>query len=166
MNQFTCLLIITSLVVISPVSIAKKRCKLLLDKLHNVQTLQRNGYSSSRGASLRAREDNARDEWWQCENGSRKNSERKENKVHVDRTKPTTNKVNNRKKKTIKAGAPFETNNAIVIKSKYEGGKKQAWLKYYQQPAKCQRPKSLPEFALCNENKQVQRIAFEKQYHY
>ncbi|MFQ3337708.1 MAG: hypothetical protein ACI9VO_000473, partial [Colwellia sp.] len=32
--------------------------------------MQRKGYSLKRGESLRAKEDKARDKWWQCENSS------------------------------------------------------------------------------------------------
>ena len=47
--------------VYSPTSLAKKRCKTFQDKLHNIQTMQRKGYSLKRGESLRIKEDKARD---------------------------------------------------------------------------------------------------------
>jgi hypothetical protein len=60
--------------------------------------------------------------------------------------------------------SPFKTNKTIVIKSKYQGNKKQAWIKFYQQPSQCNRPKSLAVFASCSEDKQAQRINFEQEY--
>jgi len=147
---------------------AKKRCKPLLEKLHNIQALQRSGYSAKRGLSLRGREDKARDNWWQCENGrgkSKQHSAKKMNKNNESKTVSHNLQSKRVTSKTIIAGAPFKTNNAIVIKSKYQGDKKQAWLNYYQQPNKCLRPKSLSVFAFCSENKRTQRINFEDQYY-
>jgi len=68
------------------------------------------------------------------------------------------------KGRTLKAGTPFKTSHAIVLKSKYQGDKKRAWLAFYQQPKRCQQPKSLQVFALCSEDKQTQRISFEQKY--
>jgi len=161
MFQLKIVLIIIVCFVFSPVAAAKKRCKPLLEKLHNIQALQRSGYSAKRGLSLRGREDKARDKWWQCENGSGKTKQ----KAKTKRKRVIYNTEPKRvKSKKINAGTPFKTSNAIVIKSKYQGKKKQAWLKYYQQPNKCIRPKSLPVFAFCSENKQIQRADFEKQH--
>ena len=58
----------------------------------------------------------------------------------------------------------FNQDSAIVIKSKYQGNKKLAWLQFYQQPIKCQRPKNINMFAFCSEDKIQQRDAFEQQY--
>jgi len=58
----------------------------------------------------------------------------------------------------------FNQDSAIVIKSKYQGNKKLAWLQFYQQPIKCQRPKNINMFAFCSEDKLQQRNAFEQQY--
>ncbi len=153
--------LITALLAFSPSTLAKKRCKPLLAKLHNVQALQRNGYSVKRGASLRAREDKARADWWQCENGSKKKKAKgkksTKNSSHKSKSKSASHSQ-------IKAGTPFKTTNAILIKSKYQGKKKQAWLAFYQQPKRCQRPKSLQTFAFCSENKQKQRMVFEQSY--
>ncbi len=159
MLQLKCLLLLAMLLLISPPLLAKKRCKALLEKLHNVQALQRNGYSSKQGNSLRVREDKARDKWWQCEKGHTKQKKKSGNK----KSSTTINKKKTKSKK-IKAGTPFKTQNAIVIQSKYQGNKKHAWLKFYQQPKRCQRPKSLSEFAFCSEDKQAQRLNFEKSY--
>lgn len=157
------LLLLIILIVSSPESFAKKRCKALLDKLHNVQALQRSSYSAKRGVSLRNKEDKAREKWWQCETGKVKKTKKKKKK------KPSNSSSNNQKLtelKTveIKAGIPFQTTQSIAIKEKYLGKKRQAWLKFYQQPKQCQRPKTLSGFAFCSENKQTQRSNFEKQY--
>lgn len=148
-------------------AVAKKRCKPLLEKLHNIQAMQRNSYSAKRGLSLRGREDKARDNWWQCEKGRGKaNGKAKQKKKQMSSSKRVSYNTQSKrtKRKTINAGTPFKTSHAIVIKSKYQGNKKQAWLKYYQQPNKCLRPKNLPEFAFCSENKRTQRADFESQY--
>ena len=165
MLQHTLVLAFITCIVFSPVAVAKQRCKPLLEKLHHVQALQRNGYSSKRGTSLREREDKARNNWWQCENGGGKAKKKKKKKYRSEsKTANYNSQANNKKRKTIKAGTPFKTSHAIVIKSKYQGEKKQAWLNYYQQPTKCIRPKNLSEFAFCSENKQTQRVDFEQRY--
>ncbi len=163
MYKFKFVLIISVCFVFSPTAASKKRCKPLLEKLHNIQALQRSGYSAKRGASLRGREDKARERWWQCENGRGKIKKETKNKKVSEKANYQA-KTKSVKSKKIQAGTPFKTSNAIVIKSKYQGNKKQAWLKYYQQPSKCVLPKSLSVFAFCSENKQIQRTDFEKQY--
>jgi len=153
------------LLLLAPISEAKKRCKPLLEKLHNIQAMQRNSYSSKRGISLRAREDKARDKWWQCETGrSKKTSNKNKKKSKSTSYQAKETKSKSVKGKKLKAGTPFKTNNAVVIKSKYQGGKKQAWLAFYQQPTRCHRPKNLSMFALCSEDKQKQRKSFEVKY--
>lgn len=160
MHLIKSVILISSLLFFLPVSEAKKRCKPLLEKLHNVQAMQRNGYSAKRGVSLRAKEDKARDKWWQCEKDLGGKTKKKK------KGKSTKNSATDKryKAKKISAGTPFKTKNAIVIKSKYQGSKKQAWIKFYQQPAQCNRPKSLAVFASCSEDKQAQRINFEQEY--
>ena len=160
MHLIKSVILISALLLFIPESEAKKRCKPLLEKLHNVQAMQRNGYSVKRGISLRAREDKARDKWWQCEKGL--DGKTKNKKKGKSTKKSAADKRYTSKK--ISAGTPFKTTNAIVIKSKYQGNKKQAWIKFYQQPAQCNRPKSLAIFASCSEDKQAQRINFEQQY--
>ncbi|MCW8833040.1 MAG: hypothetical protein OQK03_06970 [Colwellia sp.] len=81
MKLLKCFYLIILLCFFSPIGEAKKRCKPLLAKLHNIQAQQRAGYSSKRGLSLRAREDKARDMWWQCENGRTNNKKKKKKKV-------------------------------------------------------------------------------------
>jgi len=147
-----------SLLLFTSVCEGKKRCKPLLEKLHNIQAMQRNGYSSKQGVSLRAKEDKARNSWWQCEQGrgEKDKKKRKSKKKSLNNSRyDSTN---------ISAGAPFKTNNVVVIKSKYQGRKKQAWLMYYQQPAHCNRPKTLAIFAFCSEDKKAQRMNFEQEY--
>ncbi len=161
MNLITLTFIFILLLFFSPITEAKKRCKPLLEKLHHAQAMQRSGYSSKRGTSLRGREDKARDKWWQCETGQSKSKAKKKGV-----TKAAVYRSNEKsiKRKEIKAGTPFKTNSSIVIKSKYQGSKKQAWIAFYQQPTKCQRPKNLQVFAFCSEDKKTQRQGFENEY--
>lgn len=144
----------------------KKRCKPLLEKLHNIQAMQRNGYTSKQGVNLRSKEDKARNLWWQCEQGRGKKDKQRRKSKHKGQNKSRYDKTNFQQGKSsdISAGSPFKTNNVVVIKSKYQGSKKQAWLKYYQQPAHCNRPKTLAVFASCSEDKQAQRMNFEQEY--
>jgi len=158
---------------------AKKRCKPFLEKLHKVQAQQRNGHSLKRGQSLRAKEDKARDKWWQCEHmslakfkakngGAKKKSKNKSNKRKAVNYAKTKNVKKSNSKKytrfTYKAKTTFNQDSAIVIKSKYQGEKKLAWSKFYQRPSKCVSPKSLSVFAYCNENKLQQQSQFDQQY--
>ena len=159
MYPFKIIALLISVFLITPICEAKKRCKPLLEKLHNIQAMQRSGYSSKRGISLRSKEDKARDKWWQCEQGKGLKTKNKKKK-----TAKKKRKTKSSKKKDIAAGTPFKTNNQIVIKSKYQGVKKQAWLNFYQPPPKCSRPKSLAIFASCSEDKQLQRRNFEQEY--
>lgn len=150
---------------------AKKRCKPLLEKLHNVQAMQRNGYSLKRGQSLRAKEDKAREKWWQCENSSRYAKTKKKVSQKSKRKIAKRKENKKRKYKSIEpykghpnSLSPFANSGAIIIKSKFKGDKKFAWLTFYQQPAECQRPKSLSAFAICSEDKIAQQLLFEEQY--
>jgi hypothetical protein len=163
MLSYKFVLVILLLIISTPVDAAKKRCKPLLEKLQNIQALQRNGYSSKRGQSLRIREDKARDKWWQCEKGTSKVKQSTRKKT-IHKTARTSHQKRAAKSEVINAGVPFKTNNVIVIKSKYQGEKKQAWFQYYQQPDKCSSPKNLSVFAFCSENKQIQQANFEKKY--
>lgn len=163
MVQLKTLLLIVVFSIASPTLEAKKRCKPLLAKLQNIQAMQRHGYSAKQGISLRNREDKARKNWWQCENGSGKKKQ-KSSKKNQRKTVSYSTEKSNANRKAIKAGTPFKTNNSIVIKSKYQGEKKRAWLAFYQQPKRCQRPKNLSVFAFCSEDKQTQRAGFEQEY--
>jgi hypothetical protein len=146
----------------------KKRCKPLLDKLHNIQAQQRQGYSAKKGLSLQNRADKVRDKWWQCENASiysqskkHKKKQKKKAKHTLSISANTSNVYNGNSGKVIK---PFATSQAIVIKSRFKGKKQQAWLNYYQQPQKCQRAKTTKIFAFCVEDKSKQQEAFIRQY--
>jgi hypothetical protein len=163
-----CILIL----LISPVQ-AKKRCKPLLEKLHNVQAMQRNGYSLKRGQSLRAKEDKARDKWWKCEHSSRytkissnkaKKKSKKKGKNLSKRKQVAANKSSPLYLPKKGASAPFNSSGAIVIRSKFQGDKKFAWLAFYQQPVECQRPRNLTIFATCSEDRQAQQLLFDQQY--
>lgn len=162
MYQLKFIFIITVIFIFSPISVAKKHCKPLLEKLHNIQAMQRNGYSSKRGNSLRAREDKARNIWWQCEKGQGKKTKKKNKNKYANKAINDKTKIG--KGKNLKADMPFKTSNPIVIKSKYQGDKMWAWLEFYQQPTRCQRPKNLQVFAFCSQDKQTQREGFEKKY--
>jgi len=151
---------------LQPEAVAKKRCQQLLVKLQNIQAQQRQGHSAKRGQSLRAREDKARANWWQCENNSSKyKKKRTKNKSKKSEMDSYQAKLIARSSKDIEAGTPFKTSQTIVITSKYQGKKKRAWLAYYQQPERCLRPKTLQVFAFCSEDKHSQRLAFDKLYH-
>lgn len=151
--------------------VAKKRCKPQLEKLQQIQAMQRHGYSLKGGQSLRKREDKAREKWWQCEHSSaRKNKLKKKSKnrskkaVKKNKKNGAVNLVKARKYTINSKASPFKTNQAIVVKSKYQGNKKFAWLSFYQQPSRCRQPKNLSIFASCSEDKQAQRLVFEKSY--
>lgn len=160
------------LLIFSTDSFAKKRCKPLLEKLHNAQMMQRKSYSLKRGQALRVKEDKARDKWWQCENSSlsafksKYGTKKKKAKKDKKKQKSTIHyaKLNKVILKPLKNMTTFNQDSAIVIKSKYQGNKKLAWLQFYQQPIKCQRPKNINMFAFCSEDKIQQRDAFEQQY--
>jgi hypothetical protein len=153
------------LTVISSFSVwaGKKRCKPLLEKLHNIQGQQRTGYSVNKGMSLQAKADKAREKWWQCENKinqpSKKNTKAQDKSKKATQTKSSIIVSN----KTIK---PFATSKPIVMKSRFQGEKQQAWLNYYQEhkPDKCKRPKSTQTFAFCMEDKAKKAAEFSTSY--
>jgi len=143
----------------------KSQCQPYLDKLRNVQSQQRQGHSFKQGESLNKREAKARKKWWQCERGLLKKSKspnkKKQKLIKVVKkyqlsndTKKTGGKLNQ---------SPFQTSDALVIKSRYQGKQLEAWLKYYQQPKKCMRPKTTKQFAFCVENRRMQEISFENE---
>lgn len=144
----------------------KKACQPYLDKLRNIQSQQRAGYSNKKGRSLADREQKARDKWWQCQQGKLPKSKRKKNKK---KTKSSTKDKDN----TLLAKMPkykissidtLSFSSKLTIKAKYQGVKQQAWLDYYQQPKKCKVPKSTKTFAYCLEDEQKQQQAFDRQY--
>lgn len=138
---------------------AKARCKPLLQKLHNIQALQRQGYSLKKGISLRKREDKAREKWWQCEQGREKSKAKKK----PIKGKNSTAKISRKTQpyRLAKAKSSGFSNSNVITRQKYQGDQLQEWLKFYQQPKQCQRPKSLAIFAFCAEDKQQQMHEFE-----
>ena len=131
--------------------------------------MQRKSYSLKRGQALRVKEDKARDKWWQCENSSlsvfkSKYATKKKKSKKQKKSKAQYAKLKKVKLKSSKKMVTFNQASEIVIKSKYQGKKKLAWLQFYQQPLKCQRPKSINVFAFCSEDKLQQRNAFEQKY--
>ncbi len=178
-SQYYSLILLIIILSYSNTLQAKKRCKPFLEKLHKVQAQQRNGYSLKRGQSLRAKEDKARDKWWQCEHmslakfkkkygGSKKKAKQRSNKRKSAKYAKTKVAKKTNKKQTAnlsyKAKSTFNQGSAIVIKSKYTGEKKLAWTQFYQRPSKCVSPKSLSIFAYCNEDKLLQQSQFDQQY--
>lgn len=145
----------------------KKACQPYLDKLRNIQSQQRAGYSNKKGRSLAEREKKARDKWWQCQQGKLSKNTRKKSKRE---TKAKT-KIELAKNKLLltqkfsKSNAPFFGGaNKLTIRAKYQGVKQQAWLDYYQQPKKCKIPKSTQIFAYCLADEQSQQQVFDRQY--
>lgn len=159
------------LLTFSTTTLAKKRCKPFLEKLHKVQAMQRKGYSLKRGQSLRAKEDKARDKWWHCERSSLASfkekygiKKKKSTKKHLSKSTTKIPKTNKYIINPDKKVAMFNQGSAIVIKAKYQGEKRLAWLQFYQQPIKCQRPKSIKVFAYCSEDKLQQQDLFQQGY--
>jgi len=162
---FFLLFVIFTLLFSMPSYAGKKQCKAYLEKLHNIQTQQKQGNSLKRSESLKKRETKARHKWWQCERGQLKTLKPKSNKQKKPKGKLASRqpkRINLLKEVMKPKIKPFQTSNAVVIKSRYQGKKLEAWLQYYQQPKKCQRPKSTKQFAFCVENRRMQQLAFEK----
>ena len=152
----------------SPVWATKKACQPYLDKLRNIQSQQRAGYSNKKGRSLADREQKARDKWWQCQQGKLKKSKSKKTKRKAKNTNkamagisqfPLVSSTSKHKSKAL------SFTGALTIKAKFSGIKQQAWLDYYQQPQKCKQPKSTKVFARCLEDEQRQQEEFDRQYH-
>jgi hypothetical protein len=140
----------------------KKQCKPYLDKLHNIQSQQKQGHSLKRSNSLNKQEAKTRKMWWQCERGlikKVKNGYKKKKKsALVKRQKLSVPSLKNIPKVKLTS---FQTSAAVVVKSHYQGEKLHAWLQFYQQPKKCFRPKTTKQFAFCVEDKITQQLAFE-----
>ncbi len=161
---FFMLFIAITLLISMPSYAGKKQCKSYLEKLRIIQTQQKQGNSLKRSESLKKRESTARHKWWQCERGQLKTLKRKNNKKKKSKGESSNRqlkRVNSLEKVRASKIKPFQTSAAVVIKSRYKGEKLQAWLQYYQQPKKCQRPKSTKQFAFCVENRRRQQLAFE-----
>ena len=144
---------------------AKSRCKPLLQTLHNIQALQRKGYTLKQGQVLTRKENKARDKWWQCARSltsslKMKNRPKKVNKSSKIKYKSQIKAITSFNKKL----KPFNQQSAIVIKAKYQGDKRKVWQQFYKQPVECQQPKTLPIFAYCSENKLQQHASFKQHY--
>ncbi len=164
------------LVTFSTASFAgKKKCKPYLEKLHQVQSLQRAGYSAKQGNRLKAREDKARTKWWQCERGLLKTSKAKTKKTKTAKTKEKIKRLKNKeiknrqlKNERLNKALLAKTNGSaysvksVVVKQKYQGEKQRRWLRFYQKPKKCGRPKNMSTFTYCIEDKNTQQLAFEQ----
>ena len=174
MRNFTVLLTLSlTLLCFSTTSESKSSCTKHLNKLHLIQAKQRLGHSLPRSNTLNQQEAKTRNLWWQCENSPAKN--KKSPKKYLAKTKnkkqaiqQTTLKHNSslltHKYQRQKSNTPFKSSSAIVIKEKFAGKKKYAWLKYYRQPDQCIKPKTLAIFAFCVEDRQTQQGYFEKIY--
>jgi len=144
---------------------AKPRCKSLLLKLHNIQALQRKGYTLKQGQALIRKENKARGKWWQCEQNI--------SPPQTNKKRPKKNKKSSKNKYKSHIGKAslynvrlksFNQHRAIVIKAKYQGDKRKAWQRFYEKPAQCQQPKTLQVFAYCSDNKLQQQAIFERDF--
>jgi hypothetical protein len=161
-----CSLIILPLMLLSGHAESKPRCEALLLKLEHIQALQRRGYTVKQGHALTRRENKARDKWWQCERSIstgrkvKKTFKKTNSKLMIKKqVSRESNKLLTRKIKRFNQGS------AIIIKAKYQGEQRKAWLKFYQQPKQCNQPKTLSVFAYCSENKLQQQAKFEREFY-
>jgi hypothetical protein len=139
----------------------KKDCQPYLDKLRNIQSQQRAGYSNKKGRSLAEREKKSRDKWWQCQQGKLPKNKRKKTKQKPNKTIAN---LPLHKASSTSGIKTLSFSSKLTIKAKFEGIKQQAWLDYYQQPTKCKVPKSTKTFAYCLEDEQRQQKIFDHQY--
>ncbi|TWX63913.1 hypothetical protein [Colwellia sp. C1TZA3] len=143
----------------------KKHCQDYRQKLDNIQAQQRQANTHKRSHSLSSKEAKARDRWWGCETGKLK-AKSKSKQAKKSKQKLTSKKTpsSSKRYKNSKPLVPFASNNPLVMRSKYQGEKLQAWLLFYQPAKKCARPKSIQHFAICVEDKRSQHTEFEKSY--
>lgn len=146
----------------------KKQCQKYRNKLDNIQTQQRQASSLKRSNSLSAREMKARDIWWRCEGGKlQQKSKKKKQKAEKSsyKKKPSSSQhASTKQNQNNTALVPFASGSPVVVRSKYQGGKLQAWLLFFKLKKMCARPKSMQQFAACVEDKRRQQIEFEKSY--
>jgi len=143
----------------------KKQCQNYRKKLDNIQTQQRQASSLKRSNSLSTREVKARDIWWRCETGKLKvKSKKKKRKVSKSKKLSSNQQASTKQYRNNKPLVPFASSSPVVVRSKYQGEKLQAWLIFYQRKKMCARPKSMQQFAACVEDKHSQQIEFEKSY--
>jgi hypothetical protein len=145
-----------------PALATKKECQPYLDKLRNIQSQQRAGYSNKKGRSLAEREKLARKKWWQCQKG--KQPKNKNKKANYKLKKKTKINQEVKKPKTYDDFSSENFTNKLTIKAKYQGRKQQDWLDFYKQPKQCKKPKTIKVFAYCIENKNKQHLNFEHTY--
>ena len=163
-------LLTMSLLFSMTVTAGKKHCKGYRSKLDNVQTQQRQSNSNKRSQSLAVKESKARNTWWQCETGKLKpkTKKKKQKKVAKQRRKKslksTTVRAEQKPYKAIKPLIPFASDHPVVVRSKYQVEKLQAWLSFYKPAKMCARPKSTQQFAACVEDKRRQQIEFDNYY--
>jgi hypothetical protein len=163
-------IVIVSLLFSVPSFAGKKHCQSYLEKLRNVQSLQRQGHNLKRSENLNKREAKLRKKWWQCERGLLKTTKNSKTKKQKKRNAQQKQKAQREKRKALindslmvnASVSPFQTSAAVVIKSRYQGKQLQAWLKYYHQPKQCSRPKTTKQFVFCVEDRRIQQLAFEK----
>ncbi len=141
----------------------KKQCQPYLDKLRNIQSLQRIGHSNKKARSLAKREQKARDKWWQCQQGklpkkaSIKKKKKKQSHPQI-KQKPEIPTFDQR----YVQSASFT--NKVVIRGEFSGQKQQDWLDYYQPQPKCLKPSSTQVFAFCLDDRKKQRQQFVENY--
>ncbi|MFT5755722.1 MAG: hypothetical protein ACI9LM_000434 [Alteromonadaceae bacterium] len=156
------LIVVVALLFLSPVYAGKKQCQSYLKKIHNIQSLQRQAHSLKSSNSLNKREHKARNKWWQCEQGKLPIKHKKKSKNKKVKITKAKNRLD--LNLPVKKVVPFATKKGLVFKGKFQGNKQFVWLKYYQQPKGCIRPKSTKKFAYCMEDKLKQQENFEKEY--
>ena len=146
----------------------KKDCQKYRKKLDNIQELQRQPNNLKRSNRLGKKEDEARNTWWQCENGKLTIKPKKKKKSSAKKLKlrkPKKLKSPSYKDKKItkhKPLLPFASGGPVVGFSVYKDEKLQAWLLFYQPEKKCAKPKTTQQFVACAKDKRRQQAKFEK----
>lgn len=75
--MFKSQVIALSLLILSPVVVAKPNCNPLQDDLKNVRSQLRSGYSVKQGEKLRVKEKKAKKLWWKCQTNKLSKMEQK-----------------------------------------------------------------------------------------
>ena len=141
---------------------AKQQCAVLLEKLQNIQSQQKQGQPFKSSIKLREKENVARKKWWDCE----KNKVKPKTKDKVKSKKKKKSIKLKKSYKPLNTDTPqvFSSNQPIVVKGRFSGEKQLHWLLYYKRPAECAKPKTTQVFAFCIENKTEQQSKFEEEY--
>ena len=74
--MFKSQIIALSLLILSPVVVAKPNCSPFLDDLKKVQSKLRAGYNVKQGEKLKAKEKKMKKLWWQCKNNKLSKSDK------------------------------------------------------------------------------------------